>query len=54
MTNKCLPVLPDDAKYAVGAVDLMISPRDSTRADAPNGLFARVFYPVDKSSENQV
>jgi hypothetical protein len=45
-----------DGPYAVGAVDIMV---DATKVDhgeqnAPHGLFARVFYPVNKSEREFV
>jgi hypothetical protein len=43
-----------DGPYAVGAVDLMVDPKDCADQLAPMGLFARVFYPVDKSYTDRV
>ncbi len=42
-----------DGPYAVGAVDLMVDPRNCPE-QTPKGLFARVFYPVDKNYADRV
>jgi hypothetical protein len=37
--------------YAVGVVDLMLAESDT---DVPNGVFARVFYPVERANQMKV
>jgi hypothetical protein len=48
--------LPTSGEYSVGAVDLMLAPSGNGAGGghAPKGLFARVFYPVEKNVERQV
>ncbi len=43
-----------DGTYAVGAVDIMLDPADCPADLVPKGLFARVFYPVDKTDADLV
>ncbi len=48
--------LPTAGEYSVGAVDLMLAPTGNGAGGgyASKGLFARVFYPVEKNVERQV